>query len=334
MSLLQPFILWGLLLVLGTGAGWAATSNEIAVAVRDLGAKDFQVREKASAFLLQAGVAALPALKAAATSADPEVRTRVAAILPYAEFDLPADFPVDVATAVAGYSQSSAEEKQALVGRVLALGASGRPVLARLVKLEKDLPQRMEIFEEVLAHTVPPAMALTKRKPGDPQWAEGLAGLALVQTIVPEDVTLPLQLIRQFDERGLKKTADEVFERGYELLTAVIAAQPGETESKNALAWLCAVSRRQLDGGLKHIGEALKDQPERPDYLDTQAELLFQSGQRDAAITAIEKSIKLAPELKYFGEQLERFRKGDKTIPVPITPDELEIEVEIESPML
>src|SRR5688572_23187217 len=69
---------------------------QIAEAVRDLGADDFRVREKAGDALWSMGDAAVPALKEAAASDDPEVSRRAQAVLDKFAYGIRPDTPKPV----------------------------------------------------------------------------------------------------------------------------------------------------------------------------------------------------------------------------------------------
>jgi len=307
-------ILLAALLPVGVGA---ADSNDFARAIRGLGAKEYKVREAASKLLDEAGLAAVPALEKAAQDSDPEIRVRAAEILAVARLGIPRDFPADLRVKVSEYPQSDLDEKQAIIASLVSLGAKAQPVLQRIAATEKTLDERLWVFVPVVERYGADLEKLPTLKADAPQFAERIEQFKLLQAILPEDPYLSLRVIRGFDERGQKKLADELFERAYELLGKVAADHPREVEYQNGLAWLCAVARRRLDDGLKHVATALQGNGERADYLDTKAELLFQKGQREQAITLIEKSIKLAPENKYFAKQLERMRKGDPAVAPP-----------------
>jgi predicted Zn-dependent protease len=84
----------------------------------------------------------------------------------------------------------------------------------------------------------------------------------------------------------------------------------------NNIAWLCAVTHRRLDNGLKHAQRAVELKPDSPVFLDTLAEVQFQGGQRQKAIEMIKKAIQLSPD-QYFKAQLKRFEAADTSAPIP-----------------
>ena len=77
----------------------AATRREIAMAIRDLGSSEFEVRQAATQLLWKAGEAAKPALQRALESPHSEVRFRAQSILEDFEYGVFADTPRDVAAA-------------------------------------------------------------------------------------------------------------------------------------------------------------------------------------------------------------------------------------------
>ncbi len=75
--------------------------------------------------------------------------------------------------------------------------------------------------------------------------------------------------------------------------------------------------RRELDAALDHATQATKLAPDNPGFLDTLAEVYFQGGDKDKAIAAIKKSIKLDTKKTYFTRQLKRFEAGDPMAELP-----------------
>src|SRR5579862_3130622 len=80
-------------------------SPEMDALIQQLGADDFHIREKASAKLEAMGKDAIPALKEAKKSPDPEIHTRAEAIL--SRIDQPAALPLPQPTGSGNQSVST-----------------------------------------------------------------------------------------------------------------------------------------------------------------------------------------------------------------------------------
>lgn len=93
-----------------------ATAEQIAKAVEDLSAVEFDVRQAATEVLWQAGPSAEEALTKAAKSTDPEVRTRAAALLKKLRLGIRPDTPADVLALIDQfrYSQNAEQRRAAL----------------------------------------------------------------------------------------------------------------------------------------------------------------------------------------------------------------------------
>jgi tetratricopeptide (TPR) repeat protein len=259
----------------------------------------------------------VPALEKAAQSPDPEVRLRAAGLLPAARLGLPAGFPAELRDVLTNYPKAGIEEKQATVAQLIKLGRKGRPVLLGLARSEPDLQTRGEIFGPVIESV---QAELIRRLQPDKLDTEALnhiaEGLEFYQGIVPEDATIPLKVIQRLDALRYRQRADDIFERSYRIL-AVRAVGAKDSEPNNDLAWLCAVSHRRLDDGLKYIEKALAKSPNEAAFLDTKAELLFQKGEKEEALKLIEKTVERSPDFLYFQKQRERIKQGDPSVPPP-----------------
>lgn len=92
----------------------------------------------------------------------------------------------------------------------------------------------------------------------------------------------------------------------------LLADERATAELLNNYAWTIAVSahpsEQQLRVALALARRAVRETRRAdPNLLDTLAEVYFQSGRADDAVTAIDEAIELAPEEPYFREQRRRF---------------------------
>jgi tetratricopeptide (TPR) repeat protein len=311
--------IWILLTLTGIqSAAIAVTDDEIARAIKQLGAAEYKKREEASKFLWSAGRAALPALQAAGESSDPEVSLRARQLLVNIQRGISPNTPADVRDLLRRYPAADREGKQAVVLQLLDLGARAYPSIAALADSEPSLQRRVEIFQpalEQLGGWI--AQALGGEQPDGEIVPQALAAIRLVQAIVPEDLGVPLQAVTRLDKLGKKKDADEVFETAFAFHQKLGAKAVPNPNPANDLAWLCAVCHRRLDDALTLAQKAVALEPKNPAFLDTLAEVHFQKGNRERALELMKQCIELAPDNNYFRQQRDRFEKGDPTLPPP-----------------
>lgn len=119
-------------------AASASQSGEIEALVRDLGAPNFQTRERASAALAKIGRPALAALEKAAVSDDPEVNLRAKRVLDNVRLGIAPDWPPEVALQVRHFHDLPEDERpQAVQHIVAALGQRAGPFLVEYLKDDK-----------------------------------------------------------------------------------------------------------------------------------------------------------------------------------------------------
>ena len=94
------------------------------------------------------------------------------------------------------------------------------------------------------------------------------------------------------------------------LLQGYLAKSPTSSGACNAVAWFCFKQRFDPKFGLATAQKGLKLNPKDAGLLDTYAELLFQQGDRPAAMKAIERAITADPKEPYYKSQKARFGKG------------------------
>src|SRR5258705_6623978 len=148
-----PFILtWsvGITIVAAHAPAEAApTKDQIAHAIEQLGAPAFETRQAATDLLWKAGDAAEAALREAAKSTDPEVRTRAAALLAKLQLGLRPDTPPEVAALIVQfrYAETTSLRRQALAE----LQAKGHwQAILTLIRAQQN-PEERRILATVLA---------------------------------------------------------------------------------------------------------------------------------------------------------------------------------------
>ncbi|MFC1497652.1 hypothetical protein ACFLS1_04140 [Verrucomicrobiota bacterium] len=111
----------------------AADPEEIQRAITELGDQEFQVREKASVFLWHAGDAALPVLKKAAKSSDPETAIRAGEILEKIEEGILPGMPENISSLILQYRKGSQNTKLAVIQNLLNDKEHGPQAVIRLL---------------------------------------------------------------------------------------------------------------------------------------------------------------------------------------------------------
>jgi len=292
---------------------FAATSNEITEAVRDLGAPDSKSLEAATKFHTIAGKEAVQAVQAAAQSADPEVRIRARALLPTIRFGFPLGTSPEVCRALDDYPKATVTGKIATVKLLLALGSPARPVVIELAQLDPDT-ERFAIFQELL---LPFGDAVGRQFATKKLTAESVAQIQEIMffcvAILPQEWgDFAPHVIQRFDAAGQTNAANSLFERTYQQLNQLCLADSPNSWRHTGLARLCFKSHRQLDDALKHCEKAIAfDGLNDP---TVEAEFYFQKGDKDRALALINKAIEVAPREDY-QQQRDRIKRGDPSVP-------------------
>lgn len=199
--------------------------------VAKLGADDWQVREEATSALIDAGDAALPALREAARSSDPEVRMRASTALDAIDSGLSSKGYERFGNVREAWRDLDRNERREMFVRMSAeLPAPERArVFAKLALEEEDDDSRSMLIENALASDGPRAMAVfgARMDAMDPKKDAALAvkvaswynangqadkGLAILDRI-PGPMELPLALAHEVSNvyasnRNWKRAAD------------------------------------------------------------------------------------------------------------------------------
>lgn len=105
-----------------------------------------------------------------------------------------------------------------------------------------------------------------------------------------------------------KELADELFESIRKAHHEQLKLFPNSGLYNNNLAWINSTNKVHLDEALKHAELAVKNEPDNPTYMDTLADVCFNLGQVDRAISLMEKCLKLNPRSEHYSKQIKRFR--------------------------
>src|SRR5262249_3464403 len=133
----------------------------------------------------------------------------------------------------------------------------------------------------------------------------------------PGDIELPILMTAQLEKKERKKDGERIYSRVYGTMAKYCEDYPQSSWAHNTLAWLCALCRRDLEAGLKHAQKANDLSADNAGYLDTLAELHFQTGNQNKALELARRCVELEPKRPYFRKQLQRIDKGDPKVEVP-----------------
>jgi cytochrome c-type biogenesis protein CcmH/NrfG len=100
----------------------------------------------------------------------------------------------------------------------------------------------------------------------------------------------------------------------------VCRAFPRAASYHNRAAWLAARCGTHLDDALVHADQACRLEPGNWASLDTLAEVYFQRGETERAITTIREALRQSPENPYLRGQIARFESGDRSTNPPPAP--------------
>jgi Flp pilus assembly protein TadD len=150
---------------------------------------------------------------------------------------------------------------------------------------------------------------------------EALQEIQVALSELPGEVEFFIQFVPELVRHGRHNEADGLFQRGLKFYEKFCAEYPQSGVAHNSLAWLAARCRRNLDQALVHAQKAVALAPKDSGFLDTLAEVHFQRGAKDTAVTLMKKCIEVTPTRAYYRDQLRRFETGDPTTDVPQNDD-------------
>src|SRR6266568_3394759 len=125
------------------------TSPQIQKAVKELGDKNFNVREKATNLLWAAGTDAEPAVRAALASGDPEVVRRARSLLDKFDWGIFPDTPPAIVEQINVFRTGERDARLQAVTRLMDFGKPGYSVVKRLSGMEKNEADRQALFGRI-----------------------------------------------------------------------------------------------------------------------------------------------------------------------------------------
>ena len=135
--------------------------------------------------------------------------------------------------------------------------------------------------------------------------------------LLPRNSDLLMDVIPALDKAGRKQQADKLFDAAFKQELASAERSPESSTYHNAVAWLCARCRRQLDAGLEQGLKAVELEKNSPGAMDTLAEVYFQKGDRVKAVETMTAALALQPNWDYLQKQLARMKSGKPEDPLP-----------------
>src|SRR5262249_16202734 len=140
---------------------------------------------------------------------------------------------------------------------------------------------------------------------------QALRGIDTAEGFCPTNLSLAIRLAPAPQKVGEKERADQIFSRVAGHWRKACEEYPDCALAHNQVAWLCARCRRDLDEALAHARKAVELAPLDAAHRDTLAEVLFQRGDRPAAVEQIKTCLKLpSSNTGFYRRQLARFESG------------------------
>jgi tetratricopeptide (TPR) repeat protein len=146
---------------------------------------------------------------------------------------------------------------------------------------------------------------------------EAMAEASACLKLLPGDVDVPIHFVPALRKLGRTKEADALIDKVRGVYADLMRDYPDWGGGHNALAWMYARCRMNLDEALTHARKAVELRPEQTAFLDTLAEVHFQKGDTDKAIELMKKCLEREPENDFYRKQLKRYEAGDPRADVP-----------------
>lgn len=172
-------------------------------------------------------------------------------------------------------------------------------------------------FEGYLVDACQTHAELMRASLADGKLDEAVRQAQKVLALLPRNTDVLMEVIPALDKAGKKDQADKLFDPAFQQELARVDRSPNSSNYQNALAWLCARCRRQLDAGLEHALKAVDLEKNVPGVLDTLAEVYFQRGDHAKAVEIMTAALALQPNWDYLQKQLARMKSGKPEDPLP-----------------
>jgi hypothetical protein len=128
---------------------------------------------------------------------------------------------------------------------------------------------------------------------------------------LPGNVDVAILLVPELEKAGRKEEAKALYDAAHAAAEALCRDYPDCPWAHNSVAWLSACCRRDLDEALLHARRAVALAPEHAGHLDTLAEVHFQRGEKEQAVSAARNVAAMDARRVYFRKQLRRMEAGD-----------------------
>jgi tetratricopeptide (TPR) repeat protein len=146
---------------------------------------------------------------------------------------------------------------------------------------------------------------------------EAMTAAREVLAVTPGHLELVTGIVPDLDRRGHKKEADELFDSAWAAHESVLKTYPESAAARGSLAQLAGQCNRRLDEGLKYAKAAVASDPGAPGYREWLAEVHFRRGERNDALTVMQKLYDEQPRNPLYKRQLARYRTAAFDSPWP-----------------
>jgi tetratricopeptide (TPR) repeat protein len=137
------------------------------------------------------------------------------------------------------------------------------------------------------------------------------------QSLLPGADEPVASLVPKLTKLGHTAEADKIYAASAEVQDRLCKDNPQSAEFRNNRAWLAARCKRDLEAATELARKAVELEPTHANYRETLAEVLFQRGDKDAALAEIQRCVEQQPKDAYFARQQARMQAGDKNAPLP-----------------
>lgn len=131
--------------------------------------------------------------------------------------------------------------------------------------------------------------------------------------LVPENIDVPMAVVRFAEEAKDQAMADRWFDLFYQFHHQHLTRWPQDTVFLNNLAWMCAKLDRHLDEAHQLARKACEIHPNDPTYLDTLAEVEFRLGNPQQAAQYSAQCLRLNSKNAHHREQYQRFSQAARS---------------------